>query len=119
MKKILILLFIITVLTNPLFSMTEEEYWDTYADRTMKNIKFCRAEAKKNSSFDDDIYDSCSNAWRKAEEIRLEIITKRKDQKCASMRAQIENSRGQTAGSDTANFLMGMLNAYMEDEACD
>ena len=35
------------------------------------------------------------------------------------MRAQIENSRGQTAGSDTANFLMGMLNAYMEDEACD
>ena len=76
-------------------------------------------EAKKNSSFDDDIYDSCSNAWRKAEEIRLEIITKRKDQKCASMRAQIENSRGQTAGSDTANFLMGMLNAYMEDEACD
>ena len=27
-------------------------------------------------------------------------------------------SLGQSAGSDSANFLMGMLNAYMEDEAC-
>jgi hypothetical protein len=119
MNKFLIFLFITTILTNTSFSMTEDEYWDTYADRVIKNTDFCLTEANKSSSFDDDIYDSCNNAFNKADKIRLEIIRKRQDQKCAAMREQIENSRGQSVGSNTTNFLMGMLNSYMEDEACN
>ena len=52
------------------------------------------------------------------EEIIYETFKKGKAQKCASVRARIESTKGQSAGSDSANFLMGMLNAYMEDEAC-
>ena len=65
-----------------------------------------------------EIFTSCNAAWDEVEKIRLEMIEKRKADKCASVRARIESTRGQSAGSDTANFLMGMLDAYMEEEAC-
>lgn len=118
MKKFFILLFITTIFSNPSFAMTEEEYWDSHGERYIESRRVCAEEAKKNGSFDSEIFSSCNTAWDKVEKIRLEMITKRKAQKCASIRARIENTKGQSAGSDSANFLMGMLNAYMEDEAC-
>ena len=118
MKKLLGIVVLGLLLSGNAYAMTEEEYWDSHGKRYIESRRVCAEEAKKSGSFDSEIFRSCNAAWDEVEKIRLEMITKRKAQKCASVRARIESTKGQSAGSDSANFLMGMLNAYMEDEAC-
>ena len=112
------IVFLGLLLSGNANAMTEDEYWDTYAERMIEGSKVCEEEAEKNGSFNNEVYSACFDAWGKLNKIKLEMIEKRKADRCASVRARIESTKGQSAGSDSANFLMGMLNAYMEDEAC-
>ena len=118
MKKLFIFLFITTIFSNSSFAMTEEEYWKSRTERLIESRRVCAEEAHKSGSFNSEIFRSCNAAADEVEEIIYETFKKGKAQKCASVRARIESTKGQSAGSDSANFLMGMLNAYMEDEAC-
>ena len=119
MKKILSTLFLSLFFLSSAFSMTEEEYWETYGERMIENSNYCIAESERISgSFNSELFHQCRDAYSAADKIRLEMIRKNKEQRCSAMRQKIENNKNYNAGSDAANFLMGMLNSYMEDEAC-
>ena len=118
MKKLLGIMVLIFLLSGNAYSMTYEEYWEGQTKRFIESRRVCAEEAHKSGSFNSEIFKSCNAAADEVEEIRYENFKKGKAQKCASVRARIESTKGQSAGSDSANFLMGMLNAYMEDEAC-
>ena len=118
MKKLLGILVLGLLLSNSAYAMTYEEYWEGQTERLIESRRICAEEAHKSGSFNSEIFKLCNAAADEVEEIRYENFKKGKAQKCASVRARIESTKGQSAGSDSANFLMGMLNAYMEDEAC-
>ena len=119
MKKLLGIVVLGLLLSGNANAMTEDEYWETYGERMIENSNYCIAESERISgSFNSELFHQCRDAYQEADEIRLEMIRKNKEQRCSAMRQKIENNKNYSAGSDAANFLMGMLNAYMEDEAC-
>jgi len=61
-----------------------------------------------------DLFHDCLARFQQVELNRIN----RSNERCKAMREKIENSKNYSAGSDAANFLMGMINGYMENEAC-
>lgn len=120
MKKLFSTILVLgLLLCGNAYAMTEDKYWDTYAERTIENSNYCIAESKRISgSFNSELFQQCRDAYEKADKIRLEMIKKNKDQRCSSIRQKIKNNESYSSSSDAANFLIGMLNAYMEEEAC-
>ena len=118
MKKLLAIVVLGLLLSGNAYTMTLEQYWEGQTKRLIESRQVCAEEAHKSGSYNSEIFTLCNAAADEVEEIRYENFKKGKAQKCASIRARIENTKGQSAGSDSANFIMGMLNAYMEDEAC-
>lgn len=118
MKKIFNILTLILIFFNPaLAGDAEDKYWDTYADRIVKNSHICEYEAEKNGEFNSNIFDQCNYAMNKIEKIRHESAVAKDKNECDSMRRKIENSK-MNAGSNVGNFLLGMLNQSMQNMAC-
>ncbi len=118
MKKLFLYVFLGLLWCNVVLAASaEEKYWKTYSERNIANSKICQEEALASGEWNSEIFQTCRDAYHTSEKIRLELIEARDDKECESMRRRIENSNA-NVGSDVGNFLLGMLEAQMEDMAC-
>ena len=119
MKKTFFFLLINLILIPNLKAGSLQEDWAKDIEIYQAGVRQCAdVYAQKSGSFNSEHYRECVDEFNRLNNARIEARELARKNRCDSMRQKIESTRNYSAGSDVGNFLMGMLNSYMEDEAC-